>query len=129
MESGFLLFTILDNGILSFEAYYEMDYGHIMASLQKAYSDLNEGGIFLIGTQKIMRNIRIDNRHVFNMKREQLDHNALRELFLYQDGKLIFHVRQRKRTLTYQEFLAMAWQAGFKRVFISQHAQWVVLEK
>jgi|SRR3989338_4453884 len=129
IESGFLLFTILNDGNLSFEAYGGMDYPDIVRNLNKVYSDLNENGKFLIGTQNILKNIKIDNTYLFHMEREQLEHNALRQLFLYENGKLIFYTRQRKRTLTYAEFLKMAWQAGFKRVFKSPHLQWIVLEK
>ncbi|GEM_PF-2604317 len=129
LESGFLLFTILDSENLIFEAYEGMDYDNIMANLKKFYSDLSGDGMVLIGAQNILKNIKIDNRHFFHMERQQLGHNAIRELFLYENGKLIFYNRQRKRTLTYPEFLKMAWQAGFKRVFISPYRQWIVLQK
>ena len=79
--------------------------------------------------QKILRNIKIDDKYFFHMGREQLSHNALRQLFLYENGKLIFYIKQRKRTFTYPEFLSMAWPIGFKRFFVSPDAQWVVLQK
>ena len=129
IEAGVLIFTILDDGNLVCEAYFGMDYMEIREFLEKVYSDLEENGIFLIGTQKILHNIDMGESYIFSMRRKQFDRNAMRELFFYKNKKLIFYNRQRKRTMSYQEFCAMAYGIGFKKIYVSSQKQWVVLEK
>ena len=150
MESGILLFTILDDRSLVCEAYYGIDYYNNLGSnniekiktyetmwdyheiirlLHHVHSGIKTGGIFLIGTQNILRNIDMGDGYVMSIKRTQLANNALRELFLHQNGKLIFYNRQRKRTMSYDDFCRLAATIGFKKVYVEPNRQWVVLEK
>ena len=134
IESSLFLFTLLDNGQLVFEYFSILKTrNQVLQVLRKIYLALNENGLFMIGIQGLMKEVRFAKNMIFRLNRIQLKEHALRIINYSQKAgrkeKVIYSGRQYKLTMYFDEFQSLANMVGFKNIHATQDTQWVVLEK
>lgn len=135
IESGLFMFTILGKNKLIFELFEVVTNELLELGLKKIFNALKRGGLFLIVTQGLMKNVRINDNLYFSMKRKQERDGAIRELTYYRKKGLfskkaiLYTIRQAKPTISFERFVSLANSIGFTGISISEDSQWVILRK
>lgn len=135
IESGLFMFTIFRRNKLIFELFAVVTNELLELGLKKIFNALKKGGLFLIGTQGLMKNVRINDNLYFSMKRKQERDRAIRELTYYRKKglfskkEILYTIRQAKPTMSFERFVSLANSIGFTGISISEDNQWVVLRK
>ena len=134
IESGLFLFTDLGNQLI-FELFGFVTYDMLYNGFLKINNALSPDGKFLIGTQGLMERVSIGENLFFNMKRHQLQSEAIRNIkytykrSIFQKEIILHEFTHSKPTMSYGNFLEIAQRTGFKSVRISEDRQWVILSK
>ncbi|MEK6983861.1 MAG: class I SAM-dependent methyltransferase [Nanoarchaeota archaeon] len=135
IESGLFMFTILGRNKLIFELFAIVTNEFLEHGLNKVFNALKKGGLFLIGTQRLMKKVKINDNLYFAMKRKQETDRAIRELTYYRKKgifskrEILYTIKQEKPTLPYERFVTLANSIGFTGISISEDNQWVILRK
>lgn len=135
IESGLFMFTRISRNRLMFELFSIVTDELLERGLRKIFNALKQGGFFLIGIQGLMKNVKIDDKLYFSMKRKQETDRVIRELTYYKKKsvlskkEILYTIKQEKPTMPYEKFVSLANSIGFTNIVISDNGQWVILKK
>tara|TARA_B100000315_G_scaffold68321_1_gene62252 strand:- start:1254 stop:2282 length:1029 start_codon:yes stop_codon:yes gene_type:complete len=135
IESGLFMFSRIGRNKLIFELFSVVTGELLEQGLKKVFIALNQGGLFLVGVQGLMKKISIGEDMFFSMKRTQKSHSAIRELTYYRkrgtfnEKEILYKIKQEKPTRSFNDFVELAKRIGFAHISISNEKQWVILRK